>query len=78
MFEPADGSYVTIDEKTGDSYRHFVFHDGRMVGAILFGSEPRGADVKTAIETRLDFSGLLLGSPSAQDVLDHAGAVRVR
>lgn len=76
-FEPADGSYVVVDEKADERYRHFVFHDGRLVGAILFGGEPRFAAVKTAIETRLDFSGLLLGTPSAEDVVDHAAAVAV-
>jgi nitrite reductase (NADH) large subunit len=71
-FEPADGSFVVVDEQTDDHYLHFVFQDGVLVGAILFGDASRGAAVKTAIEARLDFSGLLLGSPSALEVLDHA------
>jgi hypothetical protein len=44
-----------------------------LVGAILFGDTSRGADIKNAIEARLDFSGLLLGAPSAADVLEHFG-----
>jgi nitrite reductase (NADH) large subunit len=71
-FEPTDGSYIVVDEKTDDRYLHFVFQDGVLVGAILFGDASRGADVKTAIEARLDFSGLLLGSPSVADVLEHS------
>jgi nitrite reductase (NADH) large subunit len=54
-FEPADGSYIVIDRKTEDRYLHFVFHVGRMVGAILLGREPLAAAVKTAIETKLDY-----------------------
>jgi nitrite reductase (NADH) large subunit len=72
QFEPADGSFVVVDEKTDDRYLHLVFHDGVLVGAILFGDASRSAAVKSAIEARLDFSGVLLGSPSAADVLDHA------
>jgi nitrite reductase (NADH) large subunit len=71
-FEAADGSYIVIDRKTDDGYLHFVFHDGRLVGSILLGREPRAAAVKSAIESKLDFSGLLLGAPSAAAVLDHA------
>jgi nitrite reductase (NADH) large subunit len=75
QFEPADGSFVVIDEKAGDRYMHFVFHDGVLAGAILFGDSSCGAAVKLAIETRMDFSGLLLGTlgtPTVVDVLDHA------
>ena len=76
QFEPSDGSFVVIDLKTDDRYLHFVFHDGRLVGAILLGGEPRAAAVKTAIETKLDFSGLLLGAPTAAAVMDHAEKAR--
>jgi nitrite reductase (NADH) large subunit len=71
-FEPVDGSFIVVDEKTDDRYLHFVFQDGVLVGAILLGDASRGAAAKGAIETRLDFSGLLQGSPTAADVLDHA------
>ena len=71
-FEPVDGSYVVIDESSEDRYCRFVLHDGRLVGAILLGDASRGAAVKTAIETRLDFSELLLGTPRAADVAERA------
>jgi nitrite reductase (NADH) large subunit len=71
-FEPADGSFMVVDERSDGRYLHFLFQDGVMVGAILFGDASRGAAVKSAIEARLDFSGLLLGSPTATDVLDRA------
>jgi nitrite reductase (NADH) large subunit len=70
--EPADGSFVVVTEKSENSYLRFVLHDGLLVGAILFGDTSRGAAIKTAIEGKLDFSGLLMGSPSAPDVLDRA------
>ncbi len=71
-FQPTDGSFVVIDERTEGRYLHFVLRDGVLAGAILFGDTSRGAAVKAAIEGRLDFSGLLLRSPSAADVLRHA------
>ena len=72
QFEPVDGSFSVVDRKDDGRYQHFMFRDGVLVGAILFGDATLGAAVKSAIQTRLDFSGLLLGSPSAADVLDHA------
>ncbi len=71
-FQPLDGSYVVVEEAGPDRYFRFVLHDGRLVGAILMGDITRGASVKAAIETRLDYSGLLLGTPSAADVMAHA------
>jgi nitrite reductase (NADH) large subunit len=71
-FEPVDGSYVVIEEAAPDRYFRFVLHDGRLVGAILMGDISRGASVKAAIETRLDYSGLLLGMPTAADVIAHS------
>ena len=79
-FEPTDGSFVVVDQKTDDRYLHFVFQDGVLVGAILLGDASAGAAVKTAIEARLDFSGLLLRSPSVAEVVRRAeeamGSVR--
>jgi nitrite reductase (NADH) large subunit len=71
-FEHADGSFIVVDEKAEDRYLHLVFRDGVLVGAILLGDAAHGAAVKTAIEGRLDFSALLLGNPTAADVLRHA------
>jgi nitrite reductase (NADH) large subunit len=71
---PADGSFTVVDEKAEGRYLHFVLKDGVLVGAILFGDSSRGAAIKTAIEARLDFSGLLRGSPTAAQVMEHAEA----
>ena len=75
-FEPADGSYTVIDEASDNRYLHFVLRDGRLVGAILLGDMSSGTAVKAAIESGWDFSGLLLGAPSAADVIEHAEGAR--
>jgi nitrite reductase (NADH) large subunit len=77
-FEPTDESFVVIDERTEGRYLHIVLKDGVLAGAILLGDASRGAAVKAAIESRLDFSGLLLGSPSVADVLEHAESALAR
>lgn len=75
-FEPADGSYRVIDEASDNRYLHFVLRDGRLVGAILLGDMSSSSAVKAAIESRWDFSGLLLGTPTAADVVEHAARAR--
>jgi len=67
-FEPADGSYDVLEDEAGGAYARFVFHDGRMVGAILLGDTSVTSPVKRAIETGADFSGLLKQRPTASDV----------
>ncbi|HUJ74390.1 MAG TPA: FAD-dependent oxidoreductase, partial [bacterium] len=71
-FDPVDGSYLVVEEKAEDRYLRFVLHDGRLVGAILMGDLTQGPAVKAAIESRLDYSGLLLGSASAAGIAAHA------
>jgi nitrite reductase (NADH) large subunit len=69
---PPDGSFIVVDGKAEGRYLHFVLKDGRLVGAILFGDSSRGAAIKAAIESRLDYSGLLQGSPTAAEIVEHA------
>ncbi len=75
-FEPADGSFTVIDEMSDDRYLHFVLRDGRLVGAILLGDLSSSAAIKAAVESQRDFSGLLLGTPAAADVVRHAEGAR--
>jgi nitrite reductase (NADH) large subunit len=70
QFQPEDGSYVVIDDDVDGAYSHFVFHDGALVGCILFGDTSQSAAVKKAIETRADFSALLGRNPGGADVLE--------
>lgn len=69
QFEPEDGSYRVVQEQSGKTFNHFVFHDGKMVGAILLGSTELAAKIKTAIEGKKDFSALLRESPDCADIL---------
>lgn len=73
LFEPEDGSYLVLDHEDGDEFAHFVFHDGKMVGAILLGYASLAPSVKKMVEQRLDCSALTTGSPSGEAVLDCLG-----
>ncbi len=55
-FTPPDGSYIARDREGDGAYRRLVFHDGRLVGAILFGNARQGPAIKKAIESGTDFS----------------------
>ena len=68
-FECADASFRLIEGDEGGRYYRFVFHDGRLAGAILLGDASAGGAVKKAIETGADFSGLLAAHPAATDVV---------
>jgi len=69
-FEPEDASYLVVEGEDDQRYARFVFHDGRLVGAILLGDASAGGTVKQAIETRADFSGLLSKRPEWSDVVE--------
>jgi len=70
QIEPVDGSYDVIEKEAGEQYCRFVFHDGRLAGAILLGDAKLATQVKKAVEGKHDFSGLLAKHPAAGDVLD--------
>jgi len=65
-FEPEDGSYRVIEDEEGTRYRRFVFHDNRLVGAILLGDTSLATAVTKALEKGTDFSG----SSSAKAVVE--------
>lgn len=67
-FEPPDGSYRALNEEADGALCHFVFHDGRLVGAILMGDATLGPAVKKAIETGANFSALLSQTPTVAAV----------
>ena len=71
QFEPEDGSYHVLETEADGAYARFVFHDGRLVGAILLGDTAVTSPLKHAIETEADFSGLLKQHPTAADVAAH-------
>lgn len=69
QFEPEDGSYSVLDQEADGKLMHFLFHDGRLVGAILMGHPELGPSVKAAVESRMDFSTLLRSTVSTADVI---------
>ena len=70
QFEPEDGSFIVVQEQDGSAFRHFVFHDGRMVGAILLSDASAGPFVKKAVEDGRDFSGVLSKGATCAAVLE--------
>jgi len=70
QIEPVDGSYEIIEEKIESKFFEFVFRDSHLVGAILLGDAGLAAGVKKAVESKLDFSGLLAKHASVGDVLE--------
>jgi len=68
-FTPPDGSYRVIQEQSESCFRHFVFHDGKMTGAILLGTTAPAAGIKRAIEEKKDLSGVLARSPDCSAIL---------
>jgi nitrite reductase (NADH) large subunit len=69
-FMPEDGSYIVVEEESEESYVEFVFHDGRMTGAILIGHPELAASAKTAIESGTDFSAVLKANPACADIFE--------
>lgn len=69
-FEPDDGSFHVVEDEEGNRYRRFVFHDNRLVGAILLGDTSPSTVVTKAVEGRTDFSRVLSGPATAQAVVD--------
>ena len=66
--EPDDPACRTVDGRTGDTYRRFVFRDGRLVGAILLGDTTAMPAARKAIAAATDLSGLVARSLSAEDL----------
>jgi len=69
QIEAEDGSYKTIDSETDDSFFRFVFRDSHLIGSILLGDAKISAQVKKALEGKLDFSDLLDRHPLAEEVI---------
>jgi nitrite reductase (NADH) large subunit len=69
-FTPPDGSYQVIWDESEAGFAHFVFHDGKMTGAILLDNIEPAAKIKKAIEEKKDFSGLLCTSPDCTAILE--------
>lgn len=73
-FEPEDGSYQSIEQDAEGKYLRFVFHDNRLVGAILLGDTSITASLTKAVTDGTDMSTLLARNPQAKDVFSHLAA----
>ncbi|MDQ1257404.1 MAG: hypothetical protein QG656_2008 [Candidatus Hydrogenedentes bacterium] len=73
---PEDGSYTVLVQEDERTYTRFVFRDSHLVGSILLGDASLAAAVKTAVESKQDFSGLLEQEPRADDVSAYLKAAK--
>jgi len=69
-FAVIDGSYDVMTEQNDKQFAQFVFHDGRLVGAILIGHGECHTAVKKAIEGGRGFSGELASGMGACQLVD--------
>ncbi len=69
-FNPSDGSYRVVAGDEDEKFYHFVFHDSRLVGAILLGDTSLSGAIKHAVEQGTDFSALLEDDPKVKQVAD--------
>lgn len=67
-FMPEDGSYTILEKEDDKSYIEFIFHDSRMVGAILIGHAELATAAKKAIDSGADFSESLI-APDCDEVI---------
>ena len=70
---PEDASFQVIDQEKDGRYFRFVFHENRLVGAILLGDMSLMSATKKAIEEKQDCSSLLHRSPTVEAVIEYFG-----
>ena len=76
QFEPEDGSFDVIENDADGKYFRLVFHEGRLVGAILLGDASAGAALKQAIESGRDFSAMIQQRAAVGEVLENMHTAR--
>ena len=62
---PADAGGQVLEQETEGRYYRFVFHEGRLVGAILLGDTQPMAVTKKAVEEKRDCASVLRGGATA-------------
>lgn len=70
---PEHGAFQVIEQEADGRYSRFVFHEDRLVGAILLGDTRLMSATKKAVEEKRDCSSLLRGSPTADAVIEYFG-----
>lgn len=71
VIQPEDGSYQEVAEEQEGVYRRFLFHDNRLVGAILVGDTAAAAGISRAMKESVDFSDLLTEQPAASSIAEY-------
>ena len=67
-FEPASSADVVVEAEQDHAYERYVFQQNRLAGAILLGDSSVGTKIKKAMEEQRDFSDLLRGQPTAEQI----------
>ena len=70
---PADAGGQVLEQEAEGRYYRFVFHESRLVGAILLGDIRPMSVTKKAVEERRDCANLLRAGATAQAVVEHLG-----
>jgi rubredoxin/mono/diheme cytochrome c family protein len=68
---PADAGGPVLEQETAGHYYRFVFHEGRLAGAILLGDMQGMAAIKRAIEEKRDCASVLRSGAQAESVLEY-------
>jgi len=61
---------LLIEKTAQNLYHGFIFHESKLVGAILLGDSTAATATKLAVENQLDCSALLLNHPNTDQILD--------
>lgn len=71
VVEPEDGSYIELEEASGDVYKRLLFRDNRLMGAILMGDSQLSATAKQAIESKHDLGDFLSRKAAFSDIVEY-------
>ena len=75
QFIPQDASFQVIEQEAEGRYFRFVFHEDRLVGAILLGDMQLMSVTRKAIEEKQDCSDLLCRARTAESVIAYFGTL---
>jgi len=70
---PHDAGGQVVEEEIEGRYYRFVFHEGRLSGAILLGDTQLMAVTKKAVEEKRDCARVLRAGSTAQSVMGYLG-----
>ena len=73
QFMPQDASFRVMEQEADGRYFRFVFHEDRLVGAILLGDLQLMSVTRKVIEEKQDCSKLLRRAPTAELVIAYFG-----